>query len=82
MALAKTSFERYWAHPLLSDRRRVRHDDDVDKALDMPEFPLASLCYNLDGERLREGNAADGVVRRSPLSYLLVRRAEAPGEEQ
>ncbi len=80
-ASAKTSFERYWAHPLLSDRRRVRHDD-MDKAPDSPDSPSADLCYNLKGERLREGNAADGLARRSPLSYLLVRRAEAPGEEQ
>ena len=76
-----TSFERYWAHPLLSDRRRVRHDD-MDKALDSPSPPSAGLCYNSSGERLREANVTDGVVRRSPLSYLLVRLAEAPGEEQ
>ncbi len=75
------SFERYWAHPLLSDRRRVRHDD-MDMALDSSNLPSAGLCYNLNGERLREGNVADGVVRRSPLAYLLVRPAEAPGEEQ
>ncbi len=48
----------------------------------MPEFPLASLCYNLNGERLREGNMADGVVRRSPLSCLLGGPAEAHGEEE
>ena len=29
-----------------------------------------------------EGNVADGVVGRSPLSDLLMRRAEGPGEEQ
>jgi hypothetical protein len=75
------SFERYWAHPLLSDRRRVRHDD-MDKALDSPNPPSVGLCYNLNGERLREGNVADGVVRRSPLPCLLVRLAEAPGEER
>lgn len=28
--------------------------------------PSAGLCYNLNGERLREGNVADGVVGRSP----------------
>lgn len=33
-----TSFERYWAHPLLSDHRRVRHDD-MDKALNSPNPP-------------------------------------------
>ncbi len=81
MASAKTSFERYWAHPLLSDRHRVRHDD-MDKPLDSPNPTSAGLCYNLSGERLREGNVANGVVRRSPLSYLLMRLTEAPGEEQ
>ncbi len=54
----------------------------MDKALGSPNPPSAGLCYNLNGERLREGNVVDGVVRRSPLSYLLVRLAEAPGEEQ
>ena len=44
--------------------------------------PSAGLCYNLSGERLREGNVANGVVRHSPLSYLLMRLTEAPGEEQ
>ena len=81
MASAKTSFERYWAHPLLSDRRRVRHDD-MNKPLDSPNPTSAGLCYNLNGERLREGNVVDGGVRRSPLSYLLARLAETPGEEQ
>ena len=54
----------------------------MDKPLDSPNPPSTGLCYNLNGERLREGNVADGVVRRSPLSYLLVRPAEALGEEQ
>ena len=54
----------------------------MDKPLDSPNLPSAGLCYNLNGERLREGNVVDGGVRRSPLSYLLARLAEAPGEEQ
>ncbi len=54
----------------------------MDKALDSPNPPSAGLCYNLNGERLREGNVADGAVRHPPLSYFLVIPAEAPGEEQ
>ena len=54
----------------------------TEKALHSPNPPSAGLCYNLDGDRLREGNVANGVVRRSPLAYLLVRLAEAHGEEQ